>query len=163
MPQGLSGAIFTAEVKALERFISAVGSACGIANVNTGISGAEIGGALDGEKDTGGGREPGSDVWKACMRRQTNTVSYSDWPPLAQDIKFGSSTPADSGSKRQASPDPSIHSDRGASFRAAEGSAAATGEGWNSTYRARAWRDSARGLRAAAVSYRCGARRSRGD
>ncbi|MEM9380224.1 MAG: aldehyde dehydrogenase family protein [Planctomycetota bacterium] len=89
VPQGLSSAIFTDDVKAAERFISAVGSDCGIANVNIGTSGAEIGGAFGGEKDTGGGRESGSDAWKAYMRRQTNTVNYTSDLPLAQGIQFG--------------------------------------------------------------------------
>ena len=89
VPQGLSSAIFTADVRKAERFISAAGSDCGIANVNIGTSGAEIGGAFGGEKDTGGGRESGSDAWKAYMRRQTNTVNYSDDLPLAQGIQFG--------------------------------------------------------------------------
>ncbi|MEM7518580.1 MAG: aldehyde dehydrogenase family protein, partial [Planctomycetota bacterium] len=89
VPQGLSSAIFTASVKTAEKFISAVGSDCGIANVNIGTSGAEIGGAFGGEKETGGGRESGSDAWKAYMRRQTNTVNWSDELPLAQGIKFG--------------------------------------------------------------------------
>ena len=89
VPQGLSSAIFTSNVKAAERFIAAAGSDCGIANVNIGTSGAEIGGAFGGEKDTGGGRESGSDAWKAYMRRQTNTVNYSDDLPLAQGIQFG--------------------------------------------------------------------------
>ena len=78
MPQGLSSAIFTNEVREAEQFLSATGSDCGIANVNIGTSGAEIGGAFGGEKDTGGGRESGSDSWKAYMRRQTVTVNYSD-------------------------------------------------------------------------------------
>jgi aldehyde dehydrogenase (NAD+) len=89
VPQGLSSAIFTASVRAAEEFISAVGSDCGIANVNIGTSGAEIGGAFGGEKDTGGGRESGSDAWKAYMRRQTNTVNWSAELPLAQGIQFG--------------------------------------------------------------------------
>ena len=89
VPQGLSSAIFTSSVKTAERFIAAAGSDCGIANVNIGTSGAEIGGAFGGEKDTGGGRESGSDAWKAYMRRQTNTVNYSDDLPLAQGIQFG--------------------------------------------------------------------------
>ncbi|MEZ5544375.1 MAG: aldehyde dehydrogenase family protein [Lysobacteraceae bacterium] len=88
VPQGLSSAIFTNNLKAAERFLSAAGSDCGIANVNIGTSGAEIGGAFGGEKDTGGGRESGSDAWKAYMRRQTNTINYSDALPLAQGIKF---------------------------------------------------------------------------
>ncbi|MEC8495526.1 MAG: aldehyde dehydrogenase family protein, partial [Planctomycetota bacterium] len=89
VPQGLSSAIFTSDVKKAERFLSAIGSDCGIANVNIGTSGAEIGGAFGGEKDTGGGRESGSDSWKAYMRRQTNTVNWSSDLPLAQGIKFG--------------------------------------------------------------------------
>ncbi|SFN30768.1 L-piperidine-6-carboxylate dehydrogenase [Dokdonella immobilis] len=88
VPQGLSSAIFTQNVKAAERYLSAVGSDCGIANVNIGTSGAEIGGAFGGEKETGGGRESGSDAWKVYMRRQTNTINYSDELPLAQGIKF---------------------------------------------------------------------------
>ncbi|KRG70896.1 L-piperidine-6-carboxylate dehydrogenase [Pseudoxanthomonas dokdonensis] len=88
VPQGLSSAIFTQNLKAAEQFLSAAGSDCGIANVNIGTSGAEIGGAFGGEKETGGGRESGSDAWKAYMRRQTNTINYSDSLPLAQGIKF---------------------------------------------------------------------------
>ena len=88
VPQGLSSAIFTERVKAAEQFLSAAGSDCGIANVNIGTSGAEIGGAFGGEKETGGGRESGSDAWKAYMRRQTNTINYSDALPLAQGIRF---------------------------------------------------------------------------
>jgi len=88
VPQGLSSAIFSRDVRAAERFLSAVGSDCGIANVNIGTSGAEIGGAFGGEKETGGGRESGSDAWKAYMRRQTNTVNYGDTLPLAQGISF---------------------------------------------------------------------------
>ncbi|GAA3930663.1 L-piperidine-6-carboxylate dehydrogenase [Luteimonas lutimaris] len=88
VPQGLSSAIFTGSLKASERFLSAAGSDCGIANVNIGTSGAEIGGAFGGEKETGGGRESGSDAWRAYMRRQTNTINYSDALPLAQGIKF---------------------------------------------------------------------------
>ncbi|WOI22556.1 L-piperidine-6-carboxylate dehydrogenase [Nonlabens ulvanivorans] len=86
--QGLSSAIMTNEMKEAEKFLSFAGSDCGIANVNIGTSGAEIGGAFGGEKETGGGRESGSDAWKAYMRRQTNTVNYSDELPLAQGIKF---------------------------------------------------------------------------
>ncbi len=93
--QGLSSAIFTNDMREAEKFVSAVGSDCGIANVNAGTSGAEIGGAFGGEKETGGGRESGSDSWKAYMRRQTNTINYSTELPLAQGIQFG--TP-DSGS-----------------------------------------------------------------
>jgi aldehyde dehydrogenase (NAD+) len=88
VPQGLSSAIITNELKDSEQFLSANGSDCGIANVNIGTSGAEIGGAFGGEKETGGGRESGSDSWKAYMRRQTNTINYSDTVPLAQGIKF---------------------------------------------------------------------------
>jgi aldehyde dehydrogenase (NAD+) len=88
VPQGLSSAIFTDSVKSTETFLSARGSDCGIANVNIGTSGAEIGGAFGGEKDTGGGRESGSDAWKAYMRRQTVTINWSGGMPLAQGIKF---------------------------------------------------------------------------
>ncbi|HVX05427.1 MAG TPA: aldehyde dehydrogenase family protein, partial [Rhodanobacteraceae bacterium] len=88
VPQGLSSAIFTQNLKAAEQYLSAMGSDCGIANVNIGTSGAEIGGAFGGEKETGGGRESGSDAWKAYMRRQTNTINWSDALPLAQGIKF---------------------------------------------------------------------------
>jgi aldehyde dehydrogenase (NAD+) len=89
VPQGLSSAIFTNDVREAEQFISATGSDCGIANVNIGTSGAEIGGAFGGEKETGGGRESGSDCWKNYMRRQTATVNYSAQLPLAQGIQFG--------------------------------------------------------------------------
>ncbi len=89
VPQGLSSAIFTLSVRDAERFMSAAGSDCGIANANIGTSGAEIGGAFGGEKDTGGGRESGSDSWKAYMRRQTNTVNWGTELPLAQGIQFG--------------------------------------------------------------------------
>ncbi len=88
VPQGLSSAIMTNDLKESEAFLSAAGSDCGIANVNIGTSGAEIGGAFGGEKETGGGRESGSDAWKVYMRRQTNTINYSDSLPLAQGIKF---------------------------------------------------------------------------
>ena len=88
VPQGLSSCVFTTDVRESERFLSAVGSDCGIANVNIGPSGAEIGGAFGGEKETGGGRESGSDSWKAYMRRQTQTVNYSTELPLAQGIEF---------------------------------------------------------------------------
>jgi aldehyde dehydrogenase (NAD+) len=88
VPQGLSSAIMTNNLREAEQFLSAAGSDCGIANVNIGTSGAEIGGAFGGEKETGGGRESGSDSWKAYMRRQTNTINYSDSVPLAQGIKF---------------------------------------------------------------------------
>jgi len=89
VPQGLSSAIFTESMRRAEEFLSARGSDCGIANVNIGTSGAEIGGAFGGEKETGGGRESGSDAWKAYMRRQTNTVNWSEQLPLAQGIRFG--------------------------------------------------------------------------
>jgi len=88
VPQGLSSSIFTNNLKSAEKFLAASGSDCGIANVNIGTSGAEIGGAFGGEKETGGGRESGSDAWRAYMRRQTNTINYSDSLPLAQGIKF---------------------------------------------------------------------------
>ncbi|GJL84417.1 MAG: aldehyde dehydrogenase [Micavibrio sp.] len=88
VPQGLSSCIFTENVREAERFLSATGSDCGIANVNIGTSGAEIGGAFGGEKETGGGRESGSDSWKVYMRRQTQTVNYSDEMPLAQGVVF---------------------------------------------------------------------------
>ena len=88
VPQGLSSAIMTTDMRQAELFLSQNGSDCGIANVNIGTSGAEIGGAFGGEKDTGGGRESGSDVWKYYMRRQTNTINYTDSLPLAQGIKF---------------------------------------------------------------------------
>lgn len=88
VPQGLSSCLFTTDVREAERFQSAVGSDCGIANINIGTSGAEIGGAFGGEKETGGGRESGSDAWKAYMRRQTNTINYSRELPLAQGITF---------------------------------------------------------------------------
>ena len=89
VPQGLSSAIFTDLLREAELFLSRDGSDCGIANVNIGTSGAEIGGAFGGEKETGGGRESGSDAWKAYMRRQTNTINWSHDLPLAQGIKFG--------------------------------------------------------------------------
>ena len=89
VPQGLTSSIFTNDVREAEKFLSAVGSDCGIANVNTGTSGAEIGGAFGGEKNTGGGRESGSDSWKQYMRRQTNTINFSTELPLAQGIQFG--------------------------------------------------------------------------
>lgn len=88
VPQGLSSSIFTLNMREAERFLSVEGSDCGIANVNIGTSGAEIGGAFGGEKETGGGRESGSDSWKAYMRRQTNTINWGDTLPLAQGIKF---------------------------------------------------------------------------
>ena len=89
VPQGLSSAMFTDSVREAEAFLSAAGSDCGIANINIGTSGAEIGGAFGGEKETGGGRESGSDAWKTYMRRQTNTINWSKDLPLAQGIKFG--------------------------------------------------------------------------
>ena len=88
VPQGLSSAIMTGSLREAEQFLSQAGSDCGIANVNIGTSGAEIGGAFGGEKETGGGRESGSDAWKVYMRRQTNTINYTDKLPLAQGIKF---------------------------------------------------------------------------
>ena len=89
MPQGLSSSMFTLNMRDAERFLSVAGSDCGIANINIGTSGAEIGGAFGGEKETGGGRESGSDAWKAYMRRQTNTINWSEDLPLAQGIQFG--------------------------------------------------------------------------
>jgi aldehyde dehydrogenase (NAD+) len=86
--QGLSSAIMTTDMRQMEKFLSVEGSDCGIANVNIGTSGAEIGGAFGGEKETGGGRESGSDAWKAYMRRQTSTINFGDTLPLAQGIKF---------------------------------------------------------------------------
>ena len=86
--QGLSSSIFTDNLREAETFLSAAGSDCGIANVNIGTSGAEIGGAFGGEKETGGGRESGSDAWKGYMRRQTNTINYGTALPLAQGIRF---------------------------------------------------------------------------
>jgi aldehyde dehydrogenase (NAD+) len=88
VPQGLSSSIMTLNLREAELFLSANGSDCGIANVNIGTSGAEIGGAFGGEKETGGGRESGSDAWRVYMRRQTNTINYSNSLPLAQGIKF---------------------------------------------------------------------------
>jgi len=89
VPQGLSSAIFTDSLRQAEAFLSTRGSDCGIANVNIGTSGAEIGGAFGGEKETGGGRESGSDAWKQYMRRQTCTINWSDELPLAQGLRFG--------------------------------------------------------------------------
>ena len=89
MPQGLSSSIFTLDLREAERFVGPDGSDCGIANVNAGPSGAEIGGAFGGEKETGGGRESGSDAWRAYMRRMTTTVNYSNELPLAQGVRFG--------------------------------------------------------------------------
>jgi aldehyde dehydrogenase (NAD+) len=88
VPQGLSSAIFTRNLRHAERFLSATGSDCGIVNVNLGTSGAEIGGAFGGEKETGGGREAGSDSWKAYMRRQTCTLNWGTTLPLAQGVRF---------------------------------------------------------------------------
>jgi aldehyde dehydrogenase (NAD+) len=88
VPQGLSSAIMTLNMREAEQFLSVAGSDCGIANVNIGTSGAEIGGAFGGEKETGGGRESGSDAWKAYMRRQTNTINWGHSLPLAQGIEF---------------------------------------------------------------------------
>ena len=89
VPQGLASAIFTSDVREANHFIGPAGSDCGIANVNIGTSGAEIGGAFGGEKETGGGRESGSDAWKGYMRRQTTTINWSNELPLAQGIRFG--------------------------------------------------------------------------
>jgi aldehyde dehydrogenase (NAD+) len=89
VPQGLSSSIFTRDQREAERFLASDGSDCGIVNVNIGTSGAEIGGAFGGEKSTGGGRESGSDAWRAYMRRATNTINYSDELPLAQGVNFG--------------------------------------------------------------------------
>ena len=88
VPQGLSSSIFGTDLREVERFLSAAGSDCGIANVNMGPSGAEIGGAFGGEKETGGGRESGSDAWKAYMRRQTNAINHGRGLPLAQGVRF---------------------------------------------------------------------------
>jgi aldehyde dehydrogenase (NAD+) len=88
VPQGLSSSVITNNLREAEQFLSQAGSDCGIANVNIGTSGAEIGGAFGGEKETGGGRESGSDAWKVYMRRQTNTINYTDKLPLAQGIRF---------------------------------------------------------------------------
>src|SRR4029077_18581242 len=88
VPQGLSSGLFTTTLSAAERWLSAVGSDCGIANVNVGTSGAEIGGAFGGEKATGGGRQAGSDAWKGYMRRQTCTINYGHELPLAQGVTF---------------------------------------------------------------------------
>ncbi|MFN0081816.1 MAG: aldehyde dehydrogenase family protein, partial [Ferruginibacter sp.] len=88
VPQGLSSSVITNNLREAELFLSQAGSDCGIANVNIGTSGAEIGGAFGGEKETGGGRESGSDAWKVYMRRQTNTINYTDKLPLAQGIRF---------------------------------------------------------------------------
>jgi aldehyde dehydrogenase family 7 protein A1 len=88
VPQGLSSSLFTADMKAVFRWLGPSGSDCGIVNVNVGTSGAEIGGAFGGEKDTGGGRESGSDSWKQYMRRSTCTINYTDKLPLAQGVEF---------------------------------------------------------------------------
>jgi aldehyde dehydrogenase (NAD+) len=89
VPQGLSSSIFTADQREAEQFLASDGSDCGIVNVNIGTSGAEIGGAFGGEKNTGGGRESGSDAWRGYMRRATNTINYSRELPLAQGVNFG--------------------------------------------------------------------------
>ena len=94
VPQGLASAVFTTDLRESEKFTTAVGSDCGIANVNIGPSGAEIGGAFGGEKETGGGRESGSDAWRGYMRRQTNTINYSYELPLAQGITFDIKDPS---------------------------------------------------------------------
>jgi aldehyde dehydrogenase (NAD+) len=88
VPQGLASSIFSNDVREVERFLSAAGSDCGIVNVNIGPSGAEIGGAFGGEKETGGGREAGSDVWKCYMRRVTSTINFGSELPLAQGVRF---------------------------------------------------------------------------
>jgi aldehyde dehydrogenase (NAD+) len=88
VPQGLSSAVFTMDMREAEYFASAQGSDCGIANINTGPSGAEIGGAFGGEKETGGGREAGSDSWKSYMRRTTSAINFSAELPLAQGVQF---------------------------------------------------------------------------
>lgn len=88
VPQGLSSSIFTTDMRESEGFLSAAGSDCGIANVNMGTSGAEIGGAFGGEKETGGGRESGSDAWKGYMRRMTSAINYGRSLPLAQGVRF---------------------------------------------------------------------------
>ncbi|RZK97837.1 MAG: aldehyde dehydrogenase family protein, partial [Methylobacterium sp.] len=98
VPQGLSASIFTTDMREADRFLSAVGADCGIANVNMGPSGAEIGGAFGGEKETGGGRESGSDAWKAYMRRQTNAINYGYRMPLAQGVTFDIGDDDDTGS-----------------------------------------------------------------
>ena len=87
--QGLASALFSRSLQHAEQFLSTIGSDCGIANINIATSGAEIGGAFGGEKNTGGGRKAGSDSWKAYMRRQTNTINWGKALPLAQDIRFG--------------------------------------------------------------------------
>ncbi|HME10993.1 MAG TPA: aldehyde dehydrogenase family protein, partial [Bryobacteraceae bacterium] len=101
VPQGLSSAMFTTNLISAETFLSARGSDCGIANINIGTSGAEIGGAFGGEKDTGGGRESGSDAWKAYMRRQTVTINWSADLPLAQGIEFSVAPEAQASPERQ--------------------------------------------------------------
>lgn len=100
VPQGLSSALFTTHLRQSEAFLSATGSDCGIANINIGTSGAEIGGAFGGEKHTGGGREAGSDAWKAYMRRQTTTINWGTELPLAQGITFGRSEGGHHGASR---------------------------------------------------------------
>jgi len=100
VPQGLSSALFTTHLRHSEAFLSATGSDCGIANINIGTSGAEIGGAFGGEKHTGGGREAGSDAWKAYMRRQTTTINWGTELPLAQGITFGRSEGGHHGASR---------------------------------------------------------------
>ncbi len=97
VPQGLSSALFTQHLRHSETFLSAIGSDCGIANINLGTSGAEIGGAFGGEKATGGGREAGSDAWKAYMRRQTTTINWGTELPLAQGVTFGRAEGGDDG------------------------------------------------------------------
>ena len=101
VPQGLSSCIFTQDMQEAERFTAAAGSDCGIANVNIGPSGAEIGGAFGGEKETGGGRESGSDSWKTYMRRATNTINYGRTVPLAQGVQFDLGDVGDPGEARE--------------------------------------------------------------
>ena len=101
VPQGLSYSLFTMHLQHSEQFLSAAGSDCGIANVNIGTSGAEIGGAFGGEKTTGGGREAGSDAWKAYMRRQTTTINWGTELPLAQGVTFGQAEGGHDGAKHK--------------------------------------------------------------
>ena len=101
VPQGLSSALFTMHLRHSEQFLSATGSDCGIANINIGTSGAEIGGAFGGEKTTGGGREAGSDAWKAYMRRQTTTINWGTELPLAQGVTFGKAEGGEDGGKHR--------------------------------------------------------------
>jgi aldehyde dehydrogenase (NAD+) len=99
VPQGLSSSLFTMQLRHSEQFLSVIGSDCGIANINIGTSGAEIGGAFGGEKTTGGGREAGSDAWKVYMRRQTTTINWGTELPLAQGVRFGKAEGGQDGGK----------------------------------------------------------------